>query len=116
MKFFVKLLFIVFFFFLVKIKSDIPTHCFKSQVEGKWIFSGTKTQKYTIKNLYDLKCGIKDHTSDISISKSIIPDNQFTEKFSIILNDDFTANFEGNDGKKLVNKSSSNLLNKAYNS
>lgn len=104
MKFIVLLFTYIFYYFALSVvKGDIPTHCLKSQVVGKWIFTATKTQKYNINNLYNLKCGIADHTSETSIIASSLPEKQFIEQFTITLNQDSTANYITKDGKDIVN-------------
>lgn len=102
MKFYVKL--IIFFVFLIySTKSDIPTHCLQHQVVGKWIFKGTVAKKENLETIYDLKCGISDHTSDRSIVNANMDKNLFVENFTIVLNADNTAVYDSVSEKGLVN-------------
>ena len=105
---FAVLFFCVFFLYLLRFhKADIPTHCLTSQIHGKWIFKSTPTQDYSsLKSLYTLKCGIKDHTSVTSIMNQEYPDNKFTDNFEIELNRDMTA---------ILTKQSDKFVIKIYN-
>lgn len=102
MKFFVKL--IIFFVYLFCCyKSDIPTHCLQHQVAGKWIFEATVAKKYNLDSIYNLKCGILDHTNDKSIVQASMDTNLFVQKFTVELKSDNTAVYNSVDEKGLVN-------------
>ncbi len=103
MKFFAKLI-IFFVYLLCCSRSDIPTHCLQHQIVGKWIFEATEAKKYDLDSIYNLKCGISDHTKEKSIVKSYMDNNLFVEKFSVQLNSDNTANYNSDSEKDLVRK------------
>ena len=44
-----------------EIKTDIPTHCVKSQIVGEWVFKRTTAVKRSLSELYseEVLCGHK---------------------------------------------------------
>jgi len=56
-------------------KSDIPTHCLKSQVVGEWVFKRTPLQKKSLEELYkgNTLCGHKlpSHESSSYLAKNL---------------------------------------------
>ena len=107
MKFFAKL--IIFFIYLFCCyKSDIPTHCLQHQVVGKWNFEATVAKKYNSDSIYNLKCGISDHTKEQSIVRASMNKDLFIEKFDVELNSDNTAIYNSINEKGLVNTISIN--------
>jgi hypothetical protein len=100
------IIFLTIVFCLLQIhKSDIPTHCLTSQVTGKWIFKSIPTKRYnSLKDLYNLKCGIKDHTllSSIYNQYKNINEKLFTNSFKVDLRKDMTAVMKNKKGKKIV--------------
>jgi hypothetical protein len=71
--------------------SDIPSHCLSSQIMGEWIFYHTEAVPKTLKDLYDHKCGIKDHTDKHHIRDINMDLNTFTKTFEVKFNQDHTS-------------------------
>jgi len=76
---------ILFAILLEFMKLDIPTHCLSHQIFGDWIFYQTETVVKEIPELYDFKCGIKDHTNKEEIYKFNMDKNLFKNSFKIRL-------------------------------
>jgi hypothetical protein len=38
-------------------KADLPVHCLKSQIQGKWTFHLTKAKEIKLPELYKFSCG-----------------------------------------------------------
>jgi hypothetical protein len=85
----------------VIIKSDIPTHCLKSQVIGKWNFELSNPSPKSLSELYQHTCGHKlpsnEKTSHLVVIKpedypyknvtiSLLNDNQATWGSKVIIN------------------------------
>lgn len=84
---------IVLFCIVCLLKADIPTHCLKSQVTGKWEFKATKPVKKSIAQLYKLTCGHPNPSHESSAHKMNMDLSEFTERFEIDLqkSDDASA-------------------------
>lgn len=63
--------------------SDIPSHCLSSQIIGDWIFFHNQAVPKNLKDLYNHKCGIKDHTNKHTISDINMNLNTFKNSFEI---------------------------------
>lgn len=74
---------ICFFALLNLIVTDIPTHCLSHQMIGDWVFYQTKPEVMEIPDLYQLKCGIKDHTNKDEINKFNMDLGLFKNSFKI---------------------------------
>jgi hypothetical protein len=84
------------------IKSDIPTHCLKSQVTGRWRFHLTEPHKKDINGLYQHTCGHNLPSHESSAYKATLTESQIVK--SIIV--DLRSNNEAYLGDKvlLINK------------
>ena len=71
--------------------SDIPSHCLSSQIMGEWVFYHTEAVPKTLKDLYNHKCGIKDHTDKATIRDINMDLNTFTKSFEMKFNKDHSA-------------------------
>jgi hypothetical protein len=71
-------------------KADIPVHCKKSQVIGKWTFNATNPEKKTIQDLYNHKCGHEMPSNENSSHLSLKYLN--VEKFDRTFEVEFTTN------------------------
>lgn len=95
------LLFFVCSFIIKVIKSDIPTHCLKSQVKGEWILKRTPLVKKTVAELYQKEalCGHKlpshESTSLLASSLEASGYSSFHEDLKVILNEDDSVEFIG---------------------
>ena len=76
-------------FNLLYINSDIPTHCLKSQVAGKWKFSLTAPQimdrEKNIEKLYQLTCGHQVPSHEKSSYEAAIDSQLFVNSIVIEL-------------------------------
>jgi hypothetical protein len=70
---------------ILTIRSDIPTHCFRSQVSGKWTFQLTAPQVKNISGLYSHTCGHKLPSNEVTSYNASIDDSLFTKSISIDL-------------------------------
>ena len=80
----------------LSVKSDIPTHCLKSQVVGEWIFSRTEATEKFLEDRYKLDnlCGHKlPSNQDTSINATKL--NDAKQDLRVVFNNDDTANFKG---------------------
>jgi hypothetical protein len=84
------------------IKSDIPTHCLKSQISGRWRFHLTEPHKKDINGLYQHTCGHNLPSHESTSYKATINESLFTK--SIIV--DLRSNNEAylGDKVKFINK------------
>jgi cathepsin C len=66
-------------------KADIPVHCLKSQIVGKWIFQATEPKERNIQELYDLKCGheMPSHEKSSHLSLSYTSIENFDRSFEV---------------------------------
>jgi len=81
------------------IKSDIPTHCLKSQVQGKWIFKRTFIVEKGLDQLYEPEslCGHKlpSHESTSLLAKNLNAYTDVKEDLLVDLNNDDSVVFTG---------------------
>lgn len=71
--------------------SDIPPHCLSSQITGEWVFYHTEAVPKTLKDLYNHKCGIRDHTDKLHIKDVNMDLSTFTNSFEIKFNNDHSS-------------------------
>lgn len=71
--------------------TDIPTHCLSHQMVGDWVFYQTKPEVKELAELYQMKCGIKDHTNRDEINKFNMDVNLFKYSFKIRLDRNHNA-------------------------
>lgn len=76
--------------------SDIPSHCLSSQIEGDWIFYHTEAVPKNLKELYNHKCGIKDHTDKKTIRDINMDLNTFKNSFEIKFHKDHRSEITQN--------------------
>jgi hypothetical protein len=74
---------IIYCFLIEYSVSDIPSHCLSSQIMGDWIFYHTEPVPKTLNELYNHKCGLKDHTDKYHINDFNIDLNSFKSSFEI---------------------------------
>ena len=72
------------------LKADLPVHCRKSQIIGKWTFQKTKAHRKSIQELYENKCGHESpsHTDTSFLSFSKINIQEFTQSFEVEFKND----------------------------
>ena len=91
---------------LALINCDIPTHCLQHQIVGNWVFYQTEAVPKNLAELYQHKCGIKDHTKVSEIQKFNMDKSLFKNSFEISLNVEhkakITKSFEGLKGSKVI--------------
>lgn len=80
-------------------KADIPVHCKKSQIIGKWTFQATVPKERTIQEMYDLKCGHEMPSNEKSSNLSL--DYLNVEKFVNYFEVEFTPDEATSNGKVL---------------
>ncbi len=83
-------LFVILFLFKFS-KNDIPTHCLSHQIVGEWIFYQTEAVSKELSELYNFKCGIKDHTNIEEIDKFNMHINLFKNSIKIRFNKNHEA-------------------------
>jgi hypothetical protein len=81
---------------IFSIVSDIPSHCLSSQIMGDWIFYHTNAVPKTLSELYNHKCGIKDHTDKLHIKDVNMDLNTFTYSFEVKFNKNHTSEIINN--------------------
>jgi hypothetical protein len=84
-------LLIIFCFLINHSSCDIPPHCLSSQIMGEWIFYHTEPVPKTLSELYNHKCGIKDHTDKYHINDFNMDKNSFKNSFEIRFNKDHSS-------------------------
>lgn len=72
-------------------KTDIPTHCLSHQMVGEWVFYQTKPEVKELAQLYQMKCGVRDHTNKDEINKFNMDVNLFKHSFKIRFDRDHNA-------------------------
>lgn len=66
---------------------DIPTHCKKGQVTGKWTFKATKSQTVDKDSMYTFTCGHKNPSMTANAYLATIDESLFVEEFTVDLDD-----------------------------
>jgi len=99
--FFIQNIVILLIIIIQIVKSDIPTHCLKSQVTGEWVFKRTPLIEKTLSQLYEKEalCGHKlpshEKTSVFATSLENSGYTDVQEDLKVILNEDDSAEFVG---------------------
>ena len=83
-------------------KSDIPVHCLKSQIQGKWVFHATTPEIKTMENLYKMTCGHTNPSKEANAYRTTMDKTLFTQTFTVDLNHDSSATFSDETSTKVI--------------
>ena len=88
---------ILFISLICLFKADLPVHCKKSQIIGKWTFQQTIAKTKTIQELYENKCGHKvpSHTDTSLESLLYLNSQEFSQSFQVEFKDGGAVNNNG---------------------
>jgi hypothetical protein len=81
---------------IIVIHTDIPTHCLKSQVIGKWTFSLTHPAPKDLSGLYKHTCGHKLPSNEKTSHLVTINPNDYLDTIIVDLNKDNQATMDSN--------------------
>jgi len=91
----------------VEIKSDIPTHCVKSQIVGEWVFKRTPAVKRSLNELYseEALCGHQLPSNEkTSMRVTDLSKYQLGEDLKVKLSNDDSVKFISGDHSNLKGK------------